>query len=646
VEICTEEGGPPEKVSGKAGCALRTVLTQLAVAAVYLLLARGVHMYLTSTIASVFWPPSGLALAVLLLGGRRYAWGVFLGALLTHVVEDPSIWTPVPIALGNTLEALAGAWLLARNGKFNVHLDSPQDYIRLIVLGGCVAGLVGAAIGPAALLIAGIFTPASYPGQALLWWMGDVLGVALIAPLILVWRKFPVAWLELKRLPEVVLLFVLAFMVGRVLFMGWLPEVLGIFAQSFWMFLFITWAAVRLGRHGVLLLLLLIANQALWGAFHHTGLFGNDLVRSQLTHFWLYIITLSLVGMLLAGYIHAERCDKQVLRKQEEFFRMIAENVDDFIAVLDMQGRRIYNSPAYAKLFGDVAALNNTDSFAEIHTDDRERIRQIFNEAILTGVGQRAEFRFVLPDGEVRMMESSSGLIHDCHGVVVQVVVVSHDITERKQAEAEIRNLAFYDVLTQLPNRRLLEDRLNQAMVLGKRNGCYGALLFLDLDNFKLLNDAHGHELGDALLVEVARRLAACVRKVDTVARFGGDEFVAVLSELDANKVQAAEETQRIAEKIRNNLAAPYVLEYTTESGETVELVHPCSASIGCVLFSGHESSYRELIKWADAAMYQAKRNGSRHICFPENCLGAVRSGEAAPLYCQASICPGDASVE
>ena len=148
------------------------------------------------------------------------------------------------------------------------------------------------------------------------------------------------------------------------------------------MFLFITWAAVRLGMHGVLLLLALIAGQSLTGAYYHVGFFGADLVDTQLVNSWFYIVTLSIVGMLLSGYIRAEQRDKQALRKQEAFFRMIAENVDDFIAVLDLDGRRVYNSPAYARLFGDVSALCHTDSFAEIHPDDRERMRQIFRETI------------------------------------------------------------------------------------------------------------------------------------------------------------------------------------------------------------------------------------------------------------------------
>lgn len=606
--------GSPLAGSGRTMALWKVVLMQFGVAAAYLLLARIVHGYFTSTIASVLWPSSGLALAVLLLGGRRYAWGVFLGALLVHVIADRSLWTPVPIALGNTLEALAGAWLLTRSGKFDVQLRSLHDYTRLIFWGGCVAGFAGALLGPTVLLMAGIFTPDNYPVQMLHWWMGDVLGVVLIAPLILIWRQFPFEWLGLKRLPEVALLFFLAFLAGQVLFLGWFPDSLGLFAREFWMFIFIAWAAVRLCRHGVLLLLIMIAVQALLGAYKHVGLFGNDLVQTQLLHFWLYIVTLSVVGMLLAIFISTEKRDKEVLRGHEEFFRTIAEGVDEFIAVLGLDGRRLYNSPSYGRFFGDPTALRHSDCFADIHPDDRERIKELFNETIATGTGQLTEFRFVLPDGRIHLMESRGSLIRDNQGKPLLVLVVSHDVTERKLAEEKIRSLAFYDSLTQLPNRRLLIDRLNQAMGACKRGGYYGAVMFLDLDNFKSLNDVHGHAMGDGLLVEAARRISCCVREVDTVARFGGDEFVVILGQLDEDREKSVAEARCIAEKIGAALAEIYVLK--SNSVDATTIAHQCTSSMGVVLFADHETSQDDLLKSADMAMYQAKRNGRNQISF------------------------------
>ena len=203
--------------------------------------------------------------------------------------------------------------------------------------------------------------------------------------------------------------------------------------------------------------------------------------------------------------------------------------------------------------------------------------------------------------------------VKDSMGVVTHYVAVKSDITERKQLDEQIRKLAFYDLLTSLPNRRLLMDRLAQAMVAGERSDAFGAVIFLDLDNFKTLNDEYGHVAGDLLLVEVARRLKACVRAVDTVSRIGGDEFVVLLVDLATEQNDAAEQANRLAEKILANLAQPYVITIGSKQ-ETIE--HHCSASIGVVLFSKERQDVENLLKWSDAAMYRSKAEGRNRITF------------------------------
>lgn len=306
------------------------------------------------------------------------------------------------------------------------------------------------------------------------------------------------------------------------------------------------------------------------------------------------------------------------LRSKEEFFRLIAESVDDFIAVLDLKGRRLYNSPSYARFFGDIDAMKGTDSFTEIHPDDIQRVEHAFAETVRTGKGHKLNFRFVLPDNSIRHMESCGTLITNSQGMPLRMVVVSRDITERMEKEDEIHNLAFYDLLTQLPNRRLLIDRVDQAMAVSKRSGRYGGLMFLDLDDFKPLNDMHGHSVGDLLLKEVALRLTGCVRETDTVARFGGDEFVVVLSELDKDRDESLLLSRAAAEKIRNSLAEPYLLKYRREDNTEIFVEYRCTSSIGVVLFINHESRTEDILNWADLAMYQAKEAGRNTIRFHE----------------------------
>lgn len=185
-----------------------------------------------------------------------------------------------------------------------------------------------------------------------------------------------------------------------------------------------------------------------------------------------------------------------------------------------------------------------------------------------------------------------------------------------QEREDQIRNFAFHDTLTQLANRRLLSDRLKQAMAISQRSGRYGALLFLDLDNFKPLNDVHGHDVGDLLLIEVAHRLVCCVRESDTVARFGGDEFVVMLGELDADKECSFAQADLVAEKIRAALAEPYVLRSKREGGAEITVEHHCTSSIGAVLFINHAATQDEVIKQADIAMYQAKEQGRNQVHF------------------------------
>jgi len=183
---------------------------------------------------------------------------------------------------------------------------------------------------------------------------------------------------------------------------------------------------------------------------------------------------------------------------------------------------------------------------------------------------------------------------------------ISTDITELKNAEEEIKRLAFYDPLTQLPNRRLLLDRLHQALATSVRSKQYGALLFIDLDNFKTLNDTLGHDKGDLLLQEVANRISACVRECDTVARLGGDEFVVMLIGMEGDAQEATAQTQKIGRKMLGMLNQVYYL-----AGHE----HYGSASMGITLFAGYSSSLDELLKQADIALYQAKAAGRNALC-------------------------------
>ena len=192
-------------------------------------------------------------------------------------------------------------------------------------------------------------------------------------------------------------------------------------------------------------------------------------------------------------------------------------------------------------------------------------------------------------------------VVRNAAGAIENYIATFSDISERKHAEEQIRHLAFYDPLTGLPNRRLLLDRLHQALLNSERHGRHAAVLFIDLDNFKSLNDTQGHDVGDLLLVEVAARLKQCVRETDTVARLGGDEFVVMLENLSVEFAQAVGEAERVATPIIQAMQAPF---------ELAGYRHHSSCSIGVSVFFGCRESVEELLKHADTAMYQAKAAG------------------------------------
>ncbi len=204
---------------------------------------------------------------------------------------------------------------------------------------------------------------------------------------------------------------------------------------------------------------------------------------------------------------------------------------------------------------------------------------------------------------------------------VTHWVAVGRDITQRKTAEDMIRHLAFYDALTDLPNRQLLLDRLQQVLTASARTGQHGALMFIDLDNFKVLNDTLGHHMGDQLLQKVAQRLTKSVRKTDMVARLGGDEFVVMVDDLSADPDAAAYKARALAEKVLNTLREPFQL-----NGHQ----HFATPSIGVTSFNGQQSDVGELLKQADLAMYQAKSLGRNTLCFFDPGMQASVSANAS----------------
>lgn len=276
--------------------------------------------------------------------------------------------------------------------------------------------------------------------------------------------------------------------------------------------------------------------------------------------------------------------------------------------VTDAHSRILRVNNAYTEITGYSAeeSIGKTPNFLSSGKHDQK-----FYEAMWSALKQTGTWAGEIwnrrKSGEVYPERLLITAVKDRQGNITNYVASLADITESKAASDEIRNLAFYDPLTQLPNRRLFLDRLEQALAASSHSRQIGALLFLDIDHFKVLNDTLGHNAGDQLLKMIGVRLRSCVREADTVARIGGDEFVILIEELGQDKLAAASYTEMLAEKILHLMAQPYKLDAYDYSGST---------SIGATLFINHEAASEDLLKQADIAMYQAKDSGRNAIRF------------------------------
>jgi diguanylate cyclase (GGDEF)-like protein/PAS domain S-box-containing protein len=316
---------------------------------------------------------------------------------------------------------------------------------------------------------------------------------------------------------------------------------------------------------------------------------------------------------------------EQALRDSESRFRNLVETTSDWIWETDEHCVYTYASPRIKEILGyEPGEVLGKKPFDLMEVAEAKRVSGLFAKLVvkqlpivnLQNVNQHKDGHSVVLETSGVPVIGADGRFHGYRGI-------DRDISERKrvenallESECRLRQLADFDELTKLPNRRLLFDRIGQAMLASKRSGCYGALMFLDLDNFKPLNDTYGHDVGDLLLIEVAHRINSCVREVDTVARFGGDEFVVMLSELEVDKAQSRTQAGIIAEKIRSILAEPYVLTFCIANDVQKTVTHHCTSSIGVVLFINHDASSGDILKWADRAMYQAKENGRNTVYF------------------------------
>lgn len=706
----------------KLGYGLKLALLALA----YALLGWLTLSYLSAPGGriSLVWPSAGLALAALLMGGRRYAPGLWLGNFANGLVFGNPVWVAAAVALGCTAAACLGRWLLTRSHAFGADLHRPGDYLRLAGAGAASA-TAAAGVGVSVLWLAGSIPAADVLLALLNWWQGDTLGVFLLTPLLLIWRQRPTRWpLTRAEMIELVLLFGLLFLTGQIVFLDWWHSVFGPMARGYLLFVFVAWAAARFGRHGASLAIAVVATQALLGMAGQTEIFGSVWASARMINFWLYTMILSSVGMTLAllinqrqkaqatARISAERLQAMTAAMPGVVYQLVRSAAGDWhygyvslgveklcgvtaqqachnpdvltalivpedraghwdsiehsaqhLSVWEheyrittpsgqlkwVQGRATPEpqpdgSIQWSGMLIDItqqhqaqAALRLAASVFEhtqesiVITDAEHNIidaNQAFTRAngysraevlgrnprLLKSGHQSADFYRTLwlvvnargfwtgevwnrhKSGEVYAALLSISAVKDANAQVTHYVGVSAEITLLKARQQQMERIAHFDALTGIPNRLLLADRLTQAMAQTRRNQELLAVCYLDLDGFKSINDSHGHDAGDAVLIEVVQRINNTIRAGDTVARIGGDEFVILLPGL-----RLAHEYEALLDRLLLEIAQPLM---------PADHARCLGASVGVSLFPLQGSDADALLHQADQAMYCAKRAG------------------------------------
>ena len=309
----------------------------------------------------------------------------------------------------------------------------------------------------------------------------------------------------------------------------------------------------------------------------------------------------------------------QELRRSEERYRLMLKGSNDAPWDWDLVKGSIYYSPRWWEMLGrdpDETATDPAIWLSLLHPDDAECVPALVQSAIADGRDSfEIEGRFLRTDGQVVDVLARGFILRDSQGRAIRISGTNLDMREHKRAAAEIHRLAFSDALTGLPNRRQLIDKVRSALNISSRSASHGALLFIDLDRFKELNDTRGHDCGDHLLQQVAARLKAGARESDTVARLGGDEFVVLLEHLSADGGEAALDAERVGQKVLQAIREPFEVGSGAYKG---------NASIGVTLFGPTTLGVEELLKQADLAMYRAKTTGGGCMHFFDESMQAA----------------------
>ena len=600
----------------------------LLTVAYYLLARLGLSFgSLPGNVAPV-WPPAGFALAVLLVRGRHLWPGVALGALAVNGLDGGvPLGSAFGMAAGNTLAAVTAATLLGRLGS-RTSLERTRDVAAFVAVAVLSSGL-SATVGTVSLHLGEVLSADRYWTALRMWWLGDALGALVVTPALLSALALSFGGRLRPRLEFVAFLVVVAVTGLRII---------GPAGYPYLALPLVAWGALRWGLPGASLATLTTAAAAISRASQGEGPFAGSL--TELLRLDGFLAVLAFSGLLVAA-VGAER--NAAAARLEAANRDLEERVRSRTAALDADRERLAEAQRIAgigswdldlrsetviwsdemyRIFGVVPPFEPTFAafMSLVHPEDRA----VVTAGIEAALARREPFLFdyrVSIDGGIRWVRARGQLIIDEAGEVGGMRGTCQDITERIEAQEALTHNALHDPLTGLPNRSLLLDRIEVALARSARIGKSVAVLFLDLDRFKLINDSRGHAAGDVVLRAVADRLRAAVRPSDTVGRLGGDEFVVICED-----GVAVWEATVLGERLIRTLEESFEV----EGGEVFVTV-----SVG-IAIAEPATSADELLRDADVAMYQAKQRGRARCEFFDEAMrteAAVRLETATALH-------------
>ena len=566
---------------------------------VYLVAGKlGLKLAFVHASATAVWPCTGIALFSFLILGYRVWPVIFTSAFLVNLTTAGSAATSIGIAAGNTLEGVVGCYLVTRFAGGQHAFERAQDIFKFAFLAGIVSTAVSATVGVTTLALGGFAHWAMYWSIWSTWWLGDAVGAVVVTPFLLLWRENPRLNWTRRQVIELAVLFPGLFFTAWIVFGGRFHSALKNYPLEYLCIPFLIWAAYRFGRRKAATAICVLAAIAAWGTLHGFGPFARESQNTSLLLLQAFVGIIAVLSLVFASEVTEHRRSVERVEQMAERFGIAVESAPNAMVMVDRRGRiALVNSQA-VKMFG-YNREELTGQPVEMLIPERFRgghpgHRMGFSSSPRARpMGAGRDLYAVRKDGSEFPVEIGLNPIETDEDLLVMSAIV--DITERKRAEEQIRHLAVTDPLTGLANYRRLLEVLDSEIKRHGRTGRPFAVLLLDLDGLKKINDVHGHLVGSRALCRVANILRIHCRAIDTAARYGGDEFVLVLPETES--AAAAQVAQRVSEQLNSD-------------GEEPSL----SVSIGIAIYPQNGSTIDELLGAADRALYRDKGTSKRKL--------------------------------